>query len=93
MPDLTETPSGVSVAPVEWDYLGTDFELAFCAGFASYSVMGDGAISPNLTWLVTRNGTAQVKKAQADLPDNDYDRIMTFLATIDKARSKLADIP
>jgi hypothetical protein len=48
---ITTVPSGISCAPVSWNYLGTEFTMKFSAGFYGWSYVND-AFRPEISWVV-----------------------------------------
>ena len=45
-------PTGLSLAPVTWDYLGTNIPLEFCAGFVGAEQRADGTLAPVMSWFI-----------------------------------------
>ena len=47
-----QLPSGISIAPVVWNYLGTPIDLEFIGGFIGIEQTETGALTPALGWAV-----------------------------------------
>jgi hypothetical protein len=55
-PDCQDFPSGVSEAPVLWDYLGEEIKLKFVSGFVGATQDPETlTISPHVGWFVARD--------------------------------------
>merc|ERR1712062_880374 len=59
--DVNQYPSGLSKAPVIWNYLGKELELQFIAGFIGYQQDPKTLeICPNLGWCIVHDITKNV---------------------------------
>jgi hypothetical protein len=62
-PDVENFPNGLAKAPVEWNYLGTQIDLNFVAGFVGASQDPDTkVISPLTGWFVAKKAEIATKK-------------------------------
>jgi hypothetical protein len=50
--DPIKYPTGISIAPVIWDYIGTKFNYEFCAGMIGTSVTEENDLTPTIGWFV-----------------------------------------
>ena len=54
-PDIADFPSGISSAPVTWDYQGEKVELSFKAGFVGATQDKEtGCLKPLVGWYITK---------------------------------------
>ena len=51
-PTLGSFPTGLSVAPFVWDYLGTTYPMEFIAGFAGFGQNADMSVQSAIGWAV-----------------------------------------
>ena len=59
-PDCADFPSGISSAPLTWQYYADEFKLSCRAGFVGASQDAeDGTIRPVLSWLICHDSAAQ----------------------------------
>lgn len=58
-PTTDQIPSALSIAPVQWEYLGQRIPLSFLGGFFGIAQDEDLTVSPSIGWAVTRENETQ----------------------------------
>jgi hypothetical protein len=51
-PSPIDYPTGISTAPVTWQYYGIDHKYQFCAGMIGSSVTAESDLTPTIGWYV-----------------------------------------
>ena len=51
-PDPIKFPTGISIAPIIWDYFGTRYDYQFVAGMIGSSVTEEKHLTPTIGWYV-----------------------------------------
>lgn len=53
-PEYDQFPKGLCVAPVQWEYIMSTFDLNFYSGFLGVKQDDDGLISPQVGWYIMK---------------------------------------